>query len=92
MTGDTERPQAVVPAEQLRMWARSLRDAADILNPPHEVAATDQLAAALPDKPTLEELVELTRTLGGTRWAEASGLRLIASDMESRATGASFKR
>ena len=76
-----------IATDQLRIWARSLREGADILNPPHEAAAGERPEAVLPDNPTFEDLAELAQTLGGELGTTASNLRMIADLMESRAAG-----
>jgi transposase-like protein len=67
---------------QLRSWALQLRQAADAIHPPHEMAQADQFEASLPDNPSLEEVRDLA-SMAGEHWIWASNLRSIAGDMES---------
>jgi hypothetical protein len=74
-----------IAAGQLRTWARNIRQAADDLFPPGELAHADHVLTDIPDDTSASELLTSGRTAGAHRLVARDNLYSIATALEEAA-------
>lgn len=75
----------VVAASQLRIWAHNIRQAADDLFPPGELAHTDQELTEVPEETDVGDLLSARHGAGGHRLVARDNLYGIAAALEEAA-------